>query len=135
MNKLLHLAAALTYQSDDGNVGGRVTRDHRHQDGLADSRAGKDSHTLAAATGQKCVNSPNAEIQLARHALAHVSGRRRVAYRIGAVADGQWRPVVDRFALRVNNTAKPLGGRRNGRLRFSDFGLAAEADAIERAER
>ena len=133
--EFLHLAAALADQADHGHVGGGVARHHRQQRRLADARAGEDAHALAAAAGEEGIDGAHAEIDLAPDALARMRGRRRGAQQERLAARRQRALAVDRLAQRVDDAAEPGRMRPNDRLGVGDLGLAAEADAVERAER
>jgi hypothetical protein len=73
------LPAALADQADDGDVRLGMPRQHRQQAGLANAGAGENAETLSPAARQERVQRPDAEIELALHALARVRRRRRVA--------------------------------------------------------
>ncbi len=133
-DELLHLAAALADEADDRDVGSGVARQHREQHRLADAGAGEDAHALAAAAGEEGVDGADAEIELALDALAPVGGRRLVAQGAGDVAQRQRPLAVDGLAERVDDAAEPARMRIDGGNGVGDLGLAAEADALGRAE-
>ena len=82
LQELLHFAAALADQTDDGDVGADVAGHHGQQDRLADARAREDAHALAAADRGEGVERAHAKIERLADAAARMRGRRRGPERI-----------------------------------------------------
>jgi len=134
LQEFLHLAAALTDQSDDGDVRGHIAGQHRQQYRLTDARAGEDTHALAAANRDEGIERAHTEIERITDAAACMSRRRRIAIRIGCGA-GRQRPLsVDRFSSRVNDTAEPTLRGTDGAGGSGYHGAAAAAHAIQRGK-
>src|SRR5690606_112260 len=101
----------------------------------ADARPREDAHALAATAGCEGIERAHAEVELPLHSLPPVRRWRRVPERIEHAAGRQRSLAVDRPTHRVYDAAEPTLARADTRLPLHDFRLAAEADAVERAER
>src|SRR6185369_18088243 len=95
----------------------------------------EDAHALPAAAGKEGVDGAHAEIDLAADALAAMRRRRRIAQAAWMAADRQRALAVDRLAEGVHDPSEPAAGRADDRIHVADLGLAAEAHAVQRAER
>ncbi len=135
LEELLHLAAALADEADDGDVGGDVTREHGQQHRFADAGAGEDAQTLAATAGQKGIERADAEIERGADPAARVRQRRRIAERIWRRAVEQRALAVDRLAERIDDPPEPANRRPHRAGDSGNHGLAAAPNAFERRKR
>jgi hypothetical protein len=135
LQELLHLAAALADEPDDGDLRGGEARHHGQEHRLADARAGEDAHALAAAGGQEGVDGAHAEVEGLGDAAAGVRRRRIGPERIERAALRQRALSVYGTAEGVDDAAEPGARWLHAVHARAHMRRAAAAHALEGAER
>ncbi len=114
LDELGDLPAPFADEGDDRYVGRGAPRDHRHERGLADTRAGEDAEALASPARNEPVEDPHAELELVRDETTTERVRRRTLD-ADLFEPDERRPVVDRAAEAVENTTKQLFSDADGK--------------------